>query len=144
MNYIELSVNIMLTSALTCGLLFLILRWLFGKIFSGLSSFTSLGAKVAGEKSGFNRASKVVMEDAAEGILGSGQLGGIKMLASQFGFDLDSMIEEHGAVETLSGITQLLGILGINPTDLITKGLAGIGKNLLSGQKQSSSSELGL
>lgn len=131
---IQQIVNIFLTSLLTAFFLFLSLRWIFGKLINPL---THLGAKMAGESSGFNRASKAVTEDAAEGILNSPNIAGLKMIASQLGFDIDGMIEDHGAVETLAGITQVLAVVGINPQDLLMKGIGSLGKNLLGQESQS-------
>lgn len=99
----------------------------FAKAISGL---TSLGAKVAGEASGHIRANKAIIEEGARGILASPNIAGVRMLARQVGFDLDSMIEEHGATETLLGLTQLLGMMGIDIQKVLSGGL----KSVLPGQ----------
>jgi len=99
-------------------------------VLSGLNPFTKLGAKLAGETSGFVRGSKAVSEDMAKDILGSPQIQGIKVLADQFGFDINSYIEDHGALATLSGAQQLAGLLGINLMDVIEGGIGAVTKGL--------------
>lgn len=126
----EQTINNIPTILLTAATIFILLRFLFNKITSSFSSLTSLGAKYAGNQSGMIRAGKAVTNEAAMQFLNSPQIGGLKMIASQLGFDLDGMIEDHGAVETLTGITQLLNIVGIDPMTLMTQGIGGLTKNL--------------
>ena len=82
---------------------------------------------------------KAVVSDAAEMVLSSPQLAGIKMVAEQVGFDIDAMVEKHGPAGALQGFTQLLAMLGIKLPDVLgalTSG-EGIG-SLLSGAPQTS------
>lgn len=126
------TILIIVTTSMLSALFTLIgLRWVLLKALEGISGLTHLGAKIAGEASGFRGASKAVAEEAAAGVLTGPQLSGIKMLASQLGFDLDAMIEEHGATETLAGITQLLQMIGIDPMELLNRGVGGLTKHLL-------------
>lgn len=86
-----------------------------------------------------SRSQKAVVSDAAEMVLSSPQLAGIKMVAEQVGFDIDAMVEKHGPAGALQGFTQLLAMLGIKLPDVLgalTSG-EGIG-SLLSGAPQTS------
>lgn len=127
----ELVLNIVATSLLTAFIIFMSMRWLFGKIAESIGGFTNLGAKVAGEVSGMRRSTKAVRNKVASDVLEGPNLAGLKMLASQFGFDIDGMIAQHGAEETLAGITQVLAMLGLNPTDLLSKGIGSLIPSLL-------------
>lgn len=121
------------TSLMTTFFTFLSLRWLFSKIGESLSGLTHLGAKVAGQAAGTMRATKAVRNEMAEQFLSGPALSGLRMIGSQIGLNIDEMIEEHGAEETLAGAMGILQILGINPQDLLTEGIAGIAKHLLKG-----------
>lgn len=123
--------TILATSVLSSVFTFLSLRWLFGKIAEGLSGLTHLGAKVAGEASGMLGAKKAVRNEIASGILKSPNLAGVRLIASQVGFDIDGMIEEHGAEETLAGAIQIMEMLGMNPQKMLMDGIGSIGKGLL-------------
>jgi len=126
-------------SALLSGLfVFLVMRKLFGGIMETLfNPMMKTGAKILGEKSGHTRAVKAVMKESAQGILQGPQLSGLRMIASQVGFDIDQMIEDHGAVETLAGLTQLLSMLGIDAKQLMEGGLSSITKGLLGDKTKS-------
>ncbi len=119
--------NVVLTSLLTAGFVFLSLRWILSKIFNPM---ISAGASVLGMKSGDNRATRAVANEAAEQFLSGPKMAGLKMVASQFGFDIDSMIEEHGAVNTLMGLQQIAGMLGIDIMQIAEQGLGSITKGL--------------
>lgn len=112
-------------------MVFLSLRWIFSKFMGGISGLTRLGASLAGQQSGFNRASKAVTEEAAQGILTGPQMAGINFIADKLGFNIESMIEEHGATQTLAGITQLLSMVGIDPQKILTEGIGSMAKGLL-------------
>ncbi len=81
-------------------------------------------------KSGDNRATRAVANEAAEQFLSGPKMAGLKMVASQFGFDIDSMIEEHGAVNTLMGLQQIAGMLGIDIMQIAEQGLGSLTKGL--------------
>lgn len=130
------------TSVLTMALNFFTLRHLFGKITEGFTSMTKMGAQAMGIKSGISRGTKAAMNDAAGQFLHSPHFAGIKMLASQFGFDIDDMVEEHGEVETLAGITQFLGMLGIDINKVMNGGLKNIAKSFLGTEHTVSSERL--
>lgn len=125
---------IVATSLLTAGLVFLSLRFVFSKIVGGISGLTSLGAKVAGENSGLIRGNRAATEEVASKILNSPNLAGLKMIASQAGFDIDEMIEEKGALNTLSGLQQVLGMLGVDVNQILTQGLGSVVGNVFGGQ----------
>lgn len=116
--------NIVATSLLTTLLFFLMLRWLLPRIFSeitgSLSSLTKLGAKVAGKQSGYNRAVQSVQKDALDALLNSPQAQGVKLLASQLGFDVDSYIEEHGAAPTIEALVGLADMFHIDIGSFLT------------------------
>lgn len=144
MDVLVTIINILVTSVLSALFTAISLRWVFSKISGSISSLTHLGGKIAGEASGNMRATKAVREDLAEGFLGGPNLAGLKMIAGQFGFDIDTMIEEHGAENTLAGIIQILQMVGIDPMKLLSQGLGGITKNLLGGSGTTSSEGLGI
>lgn len=125
-NVIHALLIVVGTSVLTTTMTFLSLRWVFGKLAKGFETFTKMGASQMGVKSGISRGTKAAMDSAAKNVLSSPKIAGIKMLASQFGFDIDSMIEEHGSVETLAAINQVLGLLGIDMNTFLEKGLKGL------------------
>lgn len=129
--------NILATSLLTAVFILVPLRWIFGKLAKPLSGFAKLGAKIAGEKSGFLGASNAVKNSVASGILNSPQISGLKMIAKQFGFDLDEMIADHGEAETLAGLTQILQMVGIDPAQLLSQGLGSLGKDFLGSSNNS-------
>jgi len=134
-------ITIVLTSVLTAGLVFLSLRFVMGKIGSSISGLTSLGAKVAGTNSGFNRGSGAVSQEVAGKILNSPNLAGLKMIASQAGFDIDDMVEERGALQTLAGLQQVLGMLGVDVNQIMSEGLGSVvGNSLFGGGSGSSGS----
>ena len=132
----EQILNIVLTALLTTVFLVFAMRWLFKNIAGSISSLTHLGGKLAGEASGSRRASKAVTQDVAKSILGSPQLSGIKMIAGQLGIDIDQMVEDHGAIETMNGITQVLGMLGIDPTSFLSQGLGSLTKGFKIGENK--------
>ncbi len=119
--------NVVLTSALTAGFVFLSFRWILGKVFNPM---ISAGASVLGMKSGDNRATRAVANEAAQQFLSGPKMAGLKMIASQLGFDIESMVEEHGAVNTLMGLQQIAGMLGIDIMQIAEKGLGGLTKGL--------------
>ncbi len=125
--------NVVLTSALTAALIFLSFRWILNKIFNPM---ISAGASLLGQKSGSNRATRAVTNEVAEQILSTPKLAGMKMIASNLGFDIDGMIEEHGALETLTGIQQVLSMLGIDVMKVAQEGLGGLTGTLKSGGSQ--------
>lgn len=82
---------------------------------------------ILGKESGRVRAEKATTEDIAQQVLSNPQIQGWKMIAkTALGIDLDEMIEEHGAVETLAGLKQIGETLGIDITQLLVQGAKGI------------------
>lgn len=81
---------------------------------------------VMGQKSGESKKQKAMVDKIATQVLDSPNLAGLKMLGKQLGIDVDAMVEEEGAVETLSGIQQLAGMLGIDISKFLTQGAKGL------------------
>lgn len=79
-----------------------------------------------GKKSGEVRGNLALEEDLALDILNSPQLEGIKLIASQFGIDIDAYIQEKGAVKTLKAAESLAGMLGMDLPTLLMQGIGGL------------------
>ena len=82
---------------------------------------------ILGKEGAQVRAEKATTEDIAMKVLSNPNIQGWKMIAkSALGIDLDEMIEDHGAVETLAGLKQLGDTLGIDIASMITQGAKGL------------------
>lgn len=82
---------------------------------------------ILGKESGKVRAEKATTDAIATQVLNNPNIQGWKMIAkSALGIDLDEMIEEHGAVETLAALKQIGETIGINIPDLIIQGTKGL------------------
>jgi len=104
-------------------------------MFSGIfeKPLVKQSMSVLGKKSAESRAEKRVVDDVATQILDSPQIAGYKMMAKEaLGVDIDGMVEEYGAPQTLMGIQQILGMLGIDLTSALSGGL-GKGLNITTG-----------
>ncbi len=77
-------------------------------------AFSILGGKSADAKE--NRA---VIDSLATDILSGPKFAAYKMGASMIGIDIDSYIQEHGALNTLQGLQSIMGALGINVNDIM-------------------------
>jgi len=85
-------------------------------------AFSVLGKRSAEVQKG-NR-----MVDAIAGdVLNSPKIKGLKMAASAIGLDIDSYIEEYGAVDTLQALQQFAPMLGIDIGQLVQGGASGPG-----------------
>jgi microsomal dipeptidase-like Zn-dependent dipeptidase len=81
---------------------------------------------VLGKKSGEVRAEKATVDKMAKQVLNSPNLAGYKMLGKQLlGIDVDEMIDEEGAMNTIAGLRTLAQALGIDITQMIGQGLQG-------------------
>lgn len=90
---------------------------------------------ILGKESGRIRAEKVTTDAIATQVLNNPNIQGWKMIAkSALGIDLDEMIEEHGAVETLAALKQIGDTIGINIPDLIIQGTKGLNTTTDSGK----------
>lgn len=78
---------------------------------------------ILGKESGKSRAQDATTEALAQGVLSGPNLAGIKLAAKGLGVDIDGMIEEYGAVETLAGAKQLGDMLGIDILGVLSQGL---------------------
>lgn len=96
---------------------------------------------VLGKKSGEVRSLEAASNTAAEQILTGPKMAGIKMGLGALGIDLDDMIDKHGPVGALAGLTQLGSLIGIDVTKLISDGLEGLGSGLMGGGGSGSSGE---
>jgi hypothetical protein len=138
-HVINMIVQAAMSAAITLLGMFVILRLVIPQIgeeiSEGISSLTHLGAKVAGARSGESRKRKAIVNDMAQGFLNSPKMTGLKLIGKQLGFDLDAMVEEHGAAETMQGLSQLAGMVGIDITQFVSGNIG------LSAQKPS---QLGL
>ena len=78
---------------------------------------------ILGKESGKVRTQEAVTNKLATQVLSGPQLAGLKMAAKAVGIDLDDMIEEYGAVETIQGLSQLGSMLGIDVSQLLSSGI---------------------
>jgi hypothetical protein len=82
---------------------------------------------IMGKESGKVRAEKATTEAIAKQVLDNPNIQGWKMIAkTALGIDLDEMIGEYGAVETLAALKQIGETMGINIPELITQGTKGL------------------
>lgn len=73
---------------------------------------------ILGKQSGDARSVRAVQDNIATNVIDQ-QLGGLKMIAGQLGFDVDEMIEQYGATSVLQGIQQFLPMVkGFLPKSL--------------------------
>lgn len=90
-----------------------------------LSTPTVKGAmSVLGKKSADASASRKIVDSLATDILSGPKLKALKMGAKQIGIDVDQYIEENGALETLSGIQEIAGYLGIDVNQILQGGVS--------------------
>lgn len=80
---------------------------------------------ILGGKSADAKANRAVVDSLATDILSGPKFASLKMGASFLGIDIDSYIEEHGALNTLEGLQSIAGALGINVNDIIAGGIGG-------------------
>jgi len=78
---------------------------------------------VLGKKGGEARAETAVVGKIASDVLNGPKFAGLKMAASALGLDIDSYIEEHGALATIQAMQSLGGMLGININDVLSGGM---------------------
>lgn len=82
---------------------------------------------IMGKESGRVRAEKATTEAIATQVLDNPNIQGWKMIAkSALGIDLDEMIGEYGAVETLAALKQIGETLGIDIQSLLIQGTKGL------------------
>jgi hypothetical protein len=122
--YQSIIVQAVITSLITTIMVFLSLRWILPRVgeelADAISPLTTIGARMAGEKSGQSRKQKAIVNNMAQGFLSSPKMIGLKLVGKQLGFDLDAMVEEHGAVETMQGLSQLAALVGIDITQFVS------------------------
>jgi len=135
MNVGELVLTIFLQSIIVAGLFYAFYRTLskrlemtfeelgglFGDIFEKPNVKRAM--TILGKQSGAVRANQATVNDMATQIISGPKFAGLKLGAKALGVDIDSMIEEHGAMEVMAGAQQIAGMLGINITDLVSGGL---------------------
>ncbi|GAI29261.1 unnamed protein product, partial [marine sediment metagenome] len=81
---------------------------------------------VAGLMSGKARGDNAMIDKIATDVLNGPKLTAIKAAAKMgLGIDIDSYIEEDGAVKTLENIQGLAGLLGIDIGSILQGGLNG-------------------
>ncbi len=69
---------------------------------------------IIGTKSGEKRHDERIINEMATDFLNNPNMKGVKMAAKGLGFDIDEYITEHGASDTIQGITSLGQMLGID------------------------------
>lgn len=85
-----------------------------------------MAMSVMGTKSGESKRAKKVVEDIATRAMSGPNIAGLKLLGKQIGIDIDELIEDHGPVETLTGLQQLAGVLGIDIMQFLKQGAKGL------------------
>jgi len=82
---------------------------------------------IIGSASGKARGESALADKLATDILSGPKFGALKMGASALGINIDEYIEEHGAMNTITGLQSIAGALGININDVISGGLSQMG-----------------
>lgn len=77
---------------------------------------------ILGTKSGEVRGQNAMVEKIAGDVLNGPKMAAIKIGASALGLDLDSYVEEHGALQTLQGMQSVAGMLGIDINTMLSGG----------------------
>ena len=98
---------------------------IFSEILSKPAVKTAFG--ILGSKSGEVRGQSALADKLATDILSGPKFGALKMGASALGINIDDYIEEHGAMNTITGLQSIAGALGININDVISGGLSQMG-----------------
>lgn len=79
---------------------------------------------VLGKKSGQSRSQKAIVDEVAKGIIDSPKFTTMKMAAEALGIDIDSMIEKHGAMGTITAFREIGSMIGLDLNQFLTKGLS--------------------
>ena len=97
---------------------------LLEEMFTGPTISKAFG--ILGSASGDARGKSAMADKLATDILNGPKFGALKMGAGALGIDLDGYIEEHGAMNTITGLQSIAGALGIDVNQIISSGAAGL------------------
>jgi len=75
---------------------------------------------ILGKQSGEKRSNKAMVEGMAGDVLNSERLQGLKMALSFIGIDLDEYIGQYGPMQTLTGLQQLAGLVGLDVNQILS------------------------
>lgn len=90
---------------------------------------------VLGEKSGESRQVTAIQGHMAKGMVDK-IIAPYKIPLTAIGIDLDALREKYGDMEILQAAQTFLPMVGIDPKELMAKGLKGVGSTVSQGVKQ--------
>jgi len=109
-----------------------------GDIFSAIVTEPKVSKAfgILGKNSGEARANRATVDALAGDILNGPKFGALKVGAQMLGIDLDTYIEEHGAMGTLTALQSIAGTLGIDVNQIMAGGLTeGLGSGPAGGER---------